>query len=249
MTDFHNNIPTIIFGILGLSITIATFLPALVYSYNKDLLKNLKEPKWEKNQTVWKRVISFINTNDLLLTQSMMQVLFASIYAILIFSKNFIVYTSDIGKFRENCIFLLLISIALFCHWRYAYFYSKRKIKEFEKGDNTIIKYFWCDFKKTVTWWKRVILTNLIITTLVLLWIFWPLNDNDIVKNYIIYFMAYMSLVLIAFSVSWLLPLIIYSPLQSEIVDYAKIYQEKSNNSSYPISDEDDDNFPSLTEC
>ena len=218
------DIPTIVFGILGLSITIATFLPALVYSYNKDLLTNLIKPKFEKKQAVWRRVISFIFTNDLLLTQSMIQVFFSSIYAILIFAK----YSFQQDSFWYNFIFFNFSFIVVIFHFYLAFFYSNGKILDMKKNSKNILKYFWCNYYKTYKYWYYFSLTNLIITLVFILLIF--CNPFNLLTRFIItYFMSYLSFILITYSISWLIPLIVYSPLQSEVADYVDLYIDKHN--------------------
>lgn len=225
------SLPDITFGILGLSITIATFLPALVYSYSKDLLKGLMYPKMESDEKIWKRVISFIFTNDLILTQSMIQVFFSAVYGLLIFASFIINFESQWHIF----IFTFPSLFFLFLQCSYAFKYSRKKIDNFTKSTNKI-KEYWSSYSFVTNWWKRFAILNLSITSICIFFIFYIRyflgisNNNDYIVYFKLFFVCFLSIVLIAYAVSWLIPLVLHQPLTSEVEDYIRVY-EKSKKS------------------
>jgi len=222
---YPESLPGIIYGILGLSITIATFLPALVYSYNKDLLTNLTQPKIETKKEVWQRVTSFIFTNDLLLTQSMMQVFFASIYGLLIFTS----YTVVFNQLLKIWLITLPVLLTLGFHWYFAFFWSKQKIQETLENEN--IKEYWVDRDKTKHFWQIISFINLSVTTIDVLIIFYFVeiwNIDDFVQFMVVFFICFLSFTLISFSVSWIIPLVKYKPLQSEVEEYILLYKAEN---------------------
>jgi len=231
LLQFPESVPGIIYGILGLSITIATFLPALVYSYNKDLLENLRKPQLEKNERVWKRVIGFILTNDLLLTQSMIQVLFASAYGVLIFT----IFIIKLDKNFEIILFTFPALFILCLQWSFSFFYSKKNIELYRSksininGSEINITKYWEYFKQTEKLWKYFTSINLLITTICVLFIFYFQEFGfAFISTYyvIVFFICFLSLVLIIYSVSWLIPLVVYSPLTSEVEEYIVMFEQ-----------------------
>lgn len=227
-----DSMPEVTYGILGLSITIATFLPALVYSYSEGLLAGLMKPKMEENEDVWKRIISFIFTNDLILTQSMIQVFFSALYGVLIFT-SFIVEGTN--PYLYIVLFTFPALLFLFLHWSYAYFYSGKKIDDFktyEIESKKIIEY-WVSYPYITKWWKIFTLINLSVTSALSLYIFYIQNDLFAfftINDAKIFFICFLSVILISYSVSWLIPLILHRPLTSEVEDYIKIREAAIQN-------------------
>jgi hypothetical protein len=224
---FDTEIPQIIFAVLGLSITIATFLPALVYSYNKDILKSLLQPNPEKDGDKWIRIVSFIYTNDLLLTQSMIQVVFSAFYGLLLFTD----YTMKFNYCPKVWLICFPAFIILGFHWKLAFFWSKKKIKELftslEK-ENKIS--FWKDAYSTKKIWTIISIINLSLTSIFILLVFFfflIFEKCQCRSHIIILFICVEAMILICLSVSWLIPLIRYNPLMSEVDEYTSIYLEK----------------------
>lgn len=212
-----SELPSATFGILGLAITIATFLPALVYSYSKDMLKNLVEPQLEEKEKIWIRIISFISTNDLILTQSMIQVFFSSIYGILCFT----------GCYVDRSIIRWLALIALILQW-IVYFCSEIVIKKSQELKDEL-NHFWLKEKATIGIWRLLTLINLLITSF-FIWILFfytfEMFNVYMLEVFSVFFTSFLSFVLISYSVSWLIPLVMFSPLMSEVEDYAERFKE-----------------------
>lgn len=226
--------PEVTYGILGLSITIATFLPALVYSYSEGLLSGLMKPKLENDEKVWQRIISFIFTNDLILTQSMIQVFFSALYGVMIFT-SFIVEIPN--PYLNIFLFTFPALLFLFSHWSYAYYYSKRKINDFKnyKIESRNVVDYWVSYKYISKWWQRFTLINLAITSSLILYIFYiqkDLFDFFKINDAKIFLICFLSIILIAYSVSWLIPLILHRPLTSEVEDYIKVREIALKNPS-----------------
>lgn len=87
-------VPNISYQLLGLAMALASFLPALLYSYAKDFLderdgiNDINAYKKYKNNA-----IGFVYSIDIILTQSIIFVLFSILYSIIVF----------LGTTMKNC--------------------------------------------------------------------------------------------------------------------------------------------------
>ena len=214
-------IPPFLYLPLVIGVTLAALLTAISYSYCRDLLGDLKDdlkrvsPDDEKYRTKHIRISNYICSLDLLLTQSMAQVFFSSTYGLILFCKNVIPGLC--------CVFTVATLSTVFLQFLFAC-YSGYQLWSPKKRNGLEPYFYWKDKYAARLCWLILTIINIFVTLIFLFFIFivpcfpCPFPSNEWSSVYFpVLFISYLSLILIAYAVSPIFPLALYSPLQEEL--------------------------------
>lgn len=159
----NTELPEIVFQLLAIAMALAAFLPALIYSYSKDLLDELEQCfEHTAHINVSKELVEFTNNIpkfvfavDLIVTQSIILVIFSAFLGITIFFSTLIPH-------RGIYIGVALIILSIFYAFRL--YLSYKQITEMKN----CFELFWKDDEDQIGW-KTYRLRWIIFTILVFL--------------------------------------------------------------------------------
>ncbi len=251
----ENKVPEISFQFLAIAMALAAFLPALVYSYVKELVDELeqtftefKKPnskKKKKFDSIKENITRFVFAIDMILTQSMILVAFSGLIGIIIYLSSFMIeYWLAFGIALIVIMFIYIGSLI----------WSWRKINLYQATFNLHWKGKYIkDLNGKSKWlfgWKFyrtlwVILTGLLSTIILICAMYYTYiqqNNSFLCAEQIkdLYFkkgyvplniiLSVLTLSLIMAAISWLIPLIHYTPLMGRldfILDEIQTYLKK----------------------
>lgn len=218
VSKFNNNHELLknIFGILSITIAIATFLPTLVYSYTKGYLDDIYNHKItdqnnsiitaEKKLSFKKAITNFVFSIDLIITQSIIMVGFTAISSLFLYLYQ---HSND-----QHWIPFVITSwwviylVIIFFSWQT----SKGLKKEYkdknlwEKGNGVFISVF-------------IFVSVYALSELLLSWTLFCQKSQLLYSNedFMLVMITISIISLILSALSWIWPVLIFSPLRKKI--------------------------------
>lgn len=220
-------IPQLSFQLLAIAMALAAFLPVLIYTYAKDLLRDIvtiaelirendsklediKDTE-EKNRLLKKhkelddrkkRITSFLYSIDLIVTQSIFLVLLVAFEGLVIYIQSI----TQLSVHITSILLIILYIIYFYKPFRYSFNYI------FTLSD--IIKKNWTDYQKYQKTWLGLIIFYIgTSVTLIILHLF------NVWLYSLFMILAFSTVYLLISACIWIFPLIQYSPLQASIED------------------------------
>lgn len=198
MNNDNSLVCQISFQLLVITIALAAFLPALVYTYSYNLLKEVKNVTAQSKNNM----ISFVLSLDFILTQSMFLVLVSGLAGVTIFISAG--YQSKQGIITTGILLIV---------WYFLYFwitigYSNCKMKQ----DKEYLNKQWPAWKKYRLIWLFVVLAHILSSIIfsILYICNWPSTNRSL---WLAWILGTSSWWLIFAATIWIVPLIQYSPL------------------------------------